>query len=219
MALFTMIYTTFIFWLTLVAAQGPLQRPAVHPVPGRATSQGCFGSLSASASGERMKYPASGVCWQRCRQEGKAVMLLHMVNCYCADTYPPRLSILEDEKCDYECFGYGFEACGSAQAYSVFNTGLRMAVESDPDAVDEPEPASSSASASTTFANIGQPTPTSCTPVLTYVEHFADEVSTAVAKFAKMIQDFFNKCIGRPGSNPTKLSSGGTEVMQEAMDL
>lgn len=146
-------------------------------------------------------------------------MMLHLVYCYCADTYPPRLSILEDEKCDWPCFGYSREACGSTQAYSVFNTGLKMAVESDPDAVDEPEPATSSASASTTFANIGQPTPTSCTPVLTHIEYFADEVAMAVAKFAKMIQDFIDKCIGRPGSNPITSSSGGTEVTQEAMDL
>lgn len=219
MARFTMIYATFLFWLTLVAAQNPLQRPAVVPVSGRATPQGCFGSLSATASGERVKYACAGVCLKRCKDEGKAVMVLHMVYCYCADTYPPRLSILEDEKCNWPCPGYGLEACGSQKAYSVFNTGLEIDVESDPDDVGEPEPTGSSALASTTFASMGQPTPTSCTSVLTNIEYVADEVSTAVVNFTKMIQGFFDKCIGRLGSNPTKSPSGETEVIQEAMDL
>lgn len=126
-------------------------------------------------------------------------MVLHKLQCFCADTYPSRLALIDDDQCDFSCPGYILDACGGSKTYSVWNTGLEVNVEYDEDA-DTPPP-SSYASAST------------------FINDTVHKCSAAAIKFAKKVQIFFNKCIGHPGSDRMKQSSEKTHRLEPVVDL
>lgn len=220
MAGFTIIHTTFLFLATLVAAgtRQPQQRPPELPKLGQISSRGCFGSLPSNSNVIPVKYSSSGLCWYRCQKEGKFVSVLHLNKCFCADTYPPRLSLIEDDQCNYPCPGFGIEACGGLEAYSVFNTGVELDVEYDRSDKTIPSP-----SASTTTTCTCQPTSSPIQnpshSILKDINNAVQKFSTVAVKFAKMIQSFVNECFGRPGSDQTNQRSEKTGVLKEVVDL
>ncbi|CAM1506226.1 Fc.00g058670.m01.CDS01 [Cosmosporella sp. VM-42] len=227
MAGLTFIYTTLLIWVTLAAAsRKPEQPPVEIPIRGQRTSHGCYKSLSATAS--RMEFPAKylsvGHCGYRCTKAGKAVMMVGWDRCLCADTYPPPLSLVDDDQCNWPCPGFGIEACGGQKVYGVFNTGLKLDVEDDDNDAGIPA-TSSSASASTCIANIIQPTCTPCPSCSAFgdISDAAHTISTAAVKFVKKIQVFLNDALNdafrRPGSDQTKPPSEETEVLEEVSDL
>ncbi|KAH7022040.1 hypothetical protein EDB80DRAFT_884840 [Ilyonectria destructans] len=208
MAGFTIFYATLLFWTTLVAVRGrqePLQSPATAAIPGRITPQGCFGSLPANSKEIEPNemtmgstFASPGQCRYLCNGQEKPVMILHKLQCFCADTYPSRLALIDDDHCDFSCPGYILRACGGSKAYSVWNTGLEVNVEYDEDA--DTSPPSSYASAST------------------YINDAVDTFSAAAIKLAKKVQIFFNY-IGHSESDRAKQSSKKLDQLQPVVDL
>lgn len=69
--------------------------------------------------------------------------------CYCGMVYPPEDDLVKDSFCNFPCPAYPQEACGALKTYySVFNTGLEIAVD---DYV--PEETTTSAAPSSTKAS------------------------------------------------------------------
>lgn len=89
-------------------------------------------------------------------------------NCLCGNAYPPKDSLVEDEKCNYPCPAFGMEACGSIgnpKHYTVFNLGIDIDVPyADPDAASStPSSTHSSTPVETPSGSgtlIGSPKPT-----------------------------------------------------------
>ncbi|KAF4467035.1 SLG1 [Fusarium albosuccineum] len=131
----TFIYAAFVFCATLAtAARDPTQQPATEPVLNQFTSQGCFSSLSSSASKNtkvKGSFLSEGACGNACKDLDKPVAIAQQQTCYCADTYPPKSALVSDDECNSPCPGYAPDACGGPEAYSVWNTGLEVAVDSD----------------------------------------------------------------------------------------
>lgn len=208
MAGVTIFYAALLFWTTLVAVGGhqePLQSPATAAIPGRITPQGCFRLLPANATkidpDERMMgsaFASPGQCRYLCNGEEKPVMILHKLQCFCADTYPSRLALIDDDQCDFRCPGYDLDACGGSKAYSVWNTGLEVNVEYDEDA--------------------DTPPPSSYTSASTYINNVINTFSAAAIKFAKKVQIFFHY-IGHSESNRAGQSSKKSDELQPVVDL
>lgn len=148
-----------------VSASGSLQPPKTEPVKGQLTSQGCFDSLPAGASGEKLTFASSGTCAEKCAETKSLVVILQADKCYCTDTYPARSSrVDDDDQCDTPCPGYSLEACGGENTYSVYNAGVEVAVKyDDGDASSSSSSASSSASASTTSSAVASTASTAAT--------------------------------------------------------
>lgn len=151
-----------------------------------------------------------GLCAHICKDEKKAVTVLHMNTCFCAETYPSRLSLVDDSYCSWGCPGYNADACGGPIAFSVVNTGLQLDVEYDGnDNASEPA-ATASASTSSAIANTG-PTdsvPSQCSSwATTTLNGVLDKIEMAAGKLVGKIQAFF------------KESSEETRQLQEELDL
>ncbi|KAJ4138528.1 hypothetical protein NW768_002366 [Fusarium equiseti] len=117
------------------ALPGPLRPGQQHPIQsaalGRISQQGCFSSIPITLGSPNSSSQNSwDSCSKRCRdEEHKPVALVRGRFCYCADTYPPIHTLMEDERCDDPCPGFGFYACGSTREreyYTVTNTGLEL---------------------------------------------------------------------------------------------
>ncbi|CAG7557419.1 unnamed protein product [Fusarium equiseti] len=129
---------TIALWtaLSLVTAlPGPLRPGQQHPVQsavlGKISQQGCFSSIPITLGSPRPSSQNSwDFCSRRCRdEEHKPVALVRGRFCYCADTYPPINTLVEDEHCDDPCPGFTFYACGSTREkdyYTVTNTGIEL---------------------------------------------------------------------------------------------
>lgn len=132
MAKVTAIYLALLL-SSVTEGSSPKQKPSTLPVKGQLSSQGCYKSLSSTATRLPLNsvYISSGQCFTYCVREGKDVMILHMSDCYCADTYPSRGSLVDDFLCDVPCMGFAPESCGGRNAYSVFNTGQELDVKHD----------------------------------------------------------------------------------------
>ncbi|ENH75395.1 Protein SLG1 [Fusarium oxysporum f. sp. cubense race 1] len=112
--------------LSLVAARDALQSPAESPVLGEITPQGCFDSLPSQVDGRSNTFNSVGSCADYCQKQKKTVAILKDVECICADVYPAKSALVDDDKCDTPCPGYSNDACGGEDAYSVFNLGVNL---------------------------------------------------------------------------------------------
>ncbi|KAF4958352.1 hypothetical protein FGADI_2518 [Fusarium gaditjirri] len=112
--------------LSLVAARDALQSPTERPVIGDITPQGCFNSLPSQVDGRSNTFNSVGSCADYCQEQKKTVAILKDVECICADIYPAKSALVDDDKCDTPCPGYPKDACGGGDAYSVFNLGVDM---------------------------------------------------------------------------------------------
>ncbi|KAF5970733.1 protein SLG1 [Fusarium bulbicola] len=112
--------------LSLVAAKDALQRPTESPVLGEVTPQGCFSALPSQADGRSDTFNSVGSCAQYCQTQKKTVAILKGVECICADIYPAKSALVDDDKCDTPCPGYAKDACGGEDAYGVFNLGVDL---------------------------------------------------------------------------------------------
>ncbi|KAF5648881.1 hypothetical protein F25303_4909 [Fusarium sp. NRRL 25303] len=119
--------------LSLVAARDALQSPTKSPVLGEVTPQGCFSSLPSQADGRSDTFNSVGLCANYCQKQKKTVAILKDVECICADIYPAKSALVDDDKCDTPCPGYAKDACGGEYAYSVFNLGVELLPGNDGD--------------------------------------------------------------------------------------
>ncbi|KAI0389267.1 hypothetical protein F5Y17DRAFT_135312 [Xylariaceae sp. FL0594] len=134
---------------------GPAKEvPAGTPSLGTDTVAGCFNALADMKLVATNEFNAQGLCARQCRESNKPVGATYSRFCYCGTMLPNKKNLLDDSKCNEPCPGYGTQACGGLNAYTVYNTGLVFNV---PEA-DFKDVSSSSTTSTPT------PTPTSKSP-------------------------------------------------------
>ncbi|KAF4943310.1 hypothetical protein FSARC_14951, partial [Fusarium sarcochroum] len=135
-----------LYVLALVVAQ---HSPQVV-VRDQLTTEGCYRRQPSTVGLSYLNLQLSHTsCRATCEQDGKTVALMKGPRCYCADTLPPRDSMLPTSSCDYPCPANDQEMCGSYRngAWTIIGMELRVDVEEDdlgskPKAIQKPiEPA------------------------------------------------------------------------------
>ena len=138
-----------------VASAG-LQPPPQDPARGSDKVRGCYASKGELTLVTLSDANSRGVCNEACRAKNKNVAATSLDDCFCGDKYPAKSTKVDDDKCGEPCPGYGLEACGGLDTFSVYNTGVRVSVG---ESADDTSSSSSSARPSTTSA---APPGTSC---------------------------------------------------------
>jgi len=125
------------------------QWPVAKPVLNEMKGQGCWKSIGNMTEVYSGTSTTSGYCWNQCKKK-YAVFALQASSCYCGQFYPQEGDQVDDDKCDWECPGWPYEACGALKKYySVFNSGLELG----PDNYVEEKSTSSAAPSSTEAAS------------------------------------------------------------------
>jgi cell wall integrity and stress response component len=76
------------------------------------TSAGCYSAAGDLEFNQTIRFNSKGICSGVCIGAGKLVSGLMGGNqCWCGDSYPPKLAIIPDNNCNVTCPGYGSEAC------------------------------------------------------------------------------------------------------------
>lgn len=118
---------------TVAAAGDGVQKPAQEPQSGPDTVHGCYKSKGGLKSAGLNNFQTQGECASTCRKLGKPVGATQVKECWCGDTYPPKSSLTKDSDCGEPCPGYGDDACGGLDTWTVYNIGIRKQVADDPD--------------------------------------------------------------------------------------
>jgi len=102
------------------------------------TVYGCYSDPGALVLNSTITGVSKGSCVTTgCKVFGYKVAATSGGNeCYCGNTYPSKKYRIPDSECDVACQGFGDEACGGILKYTVYNSGLSLAVL----AVDEAAP-------------------------------------------------------------------------------
>ncbi|KAI5922006.1 hypothetical protein F4810DRAFT_712042 [Camillea tinctor] len=144
------------------ATTSNLEVPASTPVLGSDTVHGCYGSLGSLKLDSSPDFNSQGKCVGICKTKGHTVAATFSDQCYCGDTYPNSADLLDDSKCTEPCPGFDTQACGGLNAWTVYNTGLRVSVaEESSSSSSSTSSTSTSTSASTSTATGGAATQTS----------------------------------------------------------
>lgn len=152
-----MLFKSFVI-SALIAATAAIgdgvQKPAQEPESGPDTVHGCYASKGTLKSAGTNNFQTQGECATTCRKLGKPVGATQVKECWCGDSYPPKSSLTKDKACGEPCPGYGDDACGGLNAWTVYNIGIRKQVADDPDpstsSAKPPTEATSSAPAAVT---------------------------------------------------------------------
>jgi cell wall integrity and stress response component len=125
-----------------------------------ATTNGCYKSPGEMKKQPRVKHMSELECGEViCGAAGfLAASTMGGADCYCGNTYPPEEDLVDDEKCNIPCTGYGQNACGGIGYWTVYNTGVELLVEHA-----KPKPKTSTSTTSTT-----KPTSTETAPEKTH---------------------------------------------------
>ncbi|GKU00687.1 wsc containing protein [Fusarium langsethiae] len=124
------------------------QWPVAKPVLNEMKGQGCWKSIGNMTEVYSGTSTTSGYCWNQCKKK-YAVFAMQASSCYCGQLYPQEGDQVDDDKCDWECPGWPYEACGALKKYySVFNSGKELG----PDNYVEEKSTSSAAASSTSAA-------------------------------------------------------------------
>lgn len=144
------------FAATTTAASN-LEEPSAAPTLGAQIVQGCFSSWGNLVFNSTPSFNTKSACaFDLCHAGGFEVAATSGGNqCYCGNEYPPKESVVDDSKCDVPCPGYGVEACGGIDFYTVYNTGITLGVKYTPDN-DTTSSATPSVVASSTVVSGGQ---------------------------------------------------------------
>ncbi|KAI1344552.1 hypothetical protein F5Y15DRAFT_115142 [Xylariaceae sp. FL0016] len=130
-----------------------LEVAASDPVKGTDTVHGCYNSLGELTKNSVQEFNSQGKCATICRTLEKPVAASYSETCYCGDQYPNSKNLVDDSKCNEPCPGYDTQACGGLGTYTVYNTGVQVAVgESEEDISSSSSAGSSSTTSSTTAA-------------------------------------------------------------------
>ncbi|KAI1807548.1 hypothetical protein F4811DRAFT_477681 [Daldinia bambusicola] len=105
-----------------------LEQPAEDPIPGTDTVHGCYKSTGNLKLAQSIKYNSQGACTTLCRGKQALVAATYATDCYCGDQYPSKADLVDDEKCNEPCPGFDLQACGGLDTWTVYNTGVRVAV-------------------------------------------------------------------------------------------
>lgn len=130
-------------------------KPSEAPHLKQITNVGCFNSSKGLEFVETLTYNTDGECGGRCQNKTYNVgATTGGSDCWCGNVYPPVSSLTDDTECNMPCTGYDQVACGGANAWSVYNTGVKLAVsnyeESSPSTVSTSAPTATSTGAAAT---------------------------------------------------------------------
>ncbi|KAI0009637.1 hypothetical protein F4779DRAFT_617405 [Xylariaceae sp. FL0662B] len=127
------------------------------PVLGTDTVHGCYKSKGELKLQMSVDFNSQGKCAETCRDKKYTVGATNARDCYCGNKYPNKSTLTDDSECTEPCPGFGDEACGGLDTYTVYNTGVKVSVgESD-------EASSSTSSADSSKTSSSEPTSTSDT--------------------------------------------------------
>ncbi|KAK4664567.1 Protein SLG1 [Podospora pseudopauciseta] len=111
-----------------VAVQKPIEDARLNAQ----TNQGCFKSAGNNMTFVTViQYNSIGECaLKTCVPKGFTAAATTGGNqCWCGYKYPPEDDLVDNKKCDVGCTGFGEEACGGKNYFSVYNTGLTLDVD------------------------------------------------------------------------------------------
>lgn len=150
----------------MAAAQSQgVQQPIKPPVLGTDTVHGCYSSKGSLDDGVVIPYNSQGKCNILCRDKlKKSVAATYSGTCYCGDEYPASSSLIAPGKCNEPCPGFGDEACGGLNAFTVYNSGLRVSVGEAPADTTSSAVPTTATSAPPVTSSTTAPTPTPTPP-------------------------------------------------------
>ncbi|KKY33527.1 putative wsc domain containing protein [Diaporthe ampelina] len=107
-----------------------LEEPSAAPTLGAQVVQGCFSSWGNLIFNSTPDFNTKSACaYDLCYAGGFKVAATSGGNqCYCGNEYPPKSTIVDDSNCDVPCPGYGVQACGGIDYYTVYNTGIKLSI-------------------------------------------------------------------------------------------
>jgi len=138
---------------TATATEG-VEKPSATPISGTDTVHGCYTSLGDMVLNVTDNFNTQGSCNIACRGMGKSVGASQQKKCYCGDDYPPLNTLTNDAACGEPCPGYGPDACGGLNTYTVYNTGLNVQVADSANVTTSSTTVGSDADATSTQAAV-----------------------------------------------------------------
>ncbi|KAK3306044.1 uncharacterized protein B0T15DRAFT_216984 [Chaetomium strumarium] len=142
------------------------QQPITPPVLDSPTVQGCFKSSGDLVFNTTIKYNTIGICaTDTCYHGGFAVGGSTGGNqCWCGNSYPPKDDLVEDSKCNVPCPGFGDHACGGIDTWTIYNTGVTLAVKYKDDPSTTKSSTSSTSSPTQSATKVGETVVVTATP-------------------------------------------------------
>ncbi|KAI0838345.1 hypothetical protein F5Y06DRAFT_44711 [Hypoxylon sp. FL0890] len=158
------------------------EKPAQSPIAGTDTVHGCYKSVGTMKKLNTDTFNSQGACAGFCRDNNYVAGASNSYDCWCGDEYPNKADLVDDDECTEPCPGYGDDACGGLNTYTVYNTGKRVTVG---EAAEAGSSSSSSAGASKTTSATSTPASTSDTiETITAPSDSNNKSSTNVAGIA-----------------------------------
>ncbi|KAH6615895.1 hypothetical protein B0J18DRAFT_291779 [Chaetomium sp. MPI-SDFR-AT-0129] len=107
------------------------QKPITSPELGTSTVQGCFNSSGSLVFQKTFQWNSIGKCGDElCRPKGfPAGATMGGNQCFCGQKYPPKETLVDPSHCDAGCTGFGEDSCGGPNFWTVYNTGIDLAVD------------------------------------------------------------------------------------------
>ncbi|KAI2471108.1 hypothetical protein F4781DRAFT_142747 [Annulohypoxylon bovei var. microspora] len=130
------------------------EKAATDPIVGTDTVHGCYKSVGTMKHQNTDDFNSQGACAGVCRTNGYVAGASNSVDCWCGDEYPNKADLVDDDQCTEPCPGFGDDACGGLDTYTVYNTGKRVSV-------GEASEAGSSSSSSTSSKTSSASSPAS----------------------------------------------------------
>ncbi|KAI1210256.1 uncharacterized protein F4807DRAFT_74233 [Annulohypoxylon truncatum] len=120
------------------------------PIVGTDTVHGCYKSVGTMTHQNTDNFNSQGACAGLCRSKNFVAGASNSADCWCGDEYPNKADLVDDDQCTEPCPGYGDDACGGLDTYTVYNTGKRVSVG---EAAEAGSSSSSSTSSKTSSAS------------------------------------------------------------------
>lgn len=107
-----------------------VEEPSSAPMLGAPVVQGCFSDPGELKFLSTETFNSKDRCGSvLCKARGKAVAGTMGGNqCFCGDKYPPKAALANDTDCNIGCSGFDQQACGGSFFWTIYNTGLTLAV-------------------------------------------------------------------------------------------
>lgn len=142
-----------------------VEEPSANPTIDVPVVQGCYYDIGTMKKIGVLPFNSKSKCAQETcyAQKYPVAATLAGNECFCGDKMPPPAALVDDSHCNIGCTGYDQQACGGFNSttnmyyYTVYNTGISLAVESQPDSI---LPQSSSSSSSTMATSTAAPAST-----------------------------------------------------------
>ncbi|KAK9418283.1 hypothetical protein SUNI508_08244 [Seiridium unicorne] len=135
--------------LALAVSEGT-EKGAEEPISGTDTVHGCYSNVDNLTLNSTNEFNSQGACAKICRALNMNVGASQAKDCYCGDEYPPLNTLVDDSECTEPCPGYGDDACGGIDTWTVYNIGVRVSVANEPNITESSTSSSTSPTAQST---------------------------------------------------------------------